>query len=136
MRTSAATGDVTLLTTVMASARPVLSRLTPLAVSARTRNPAYPEVPTVVESGGPAGVELAAWSTLMARPDTPKFIQQKVFTDVTRALRAPNVQKLAADLGLDLGGRPADEVATMIEGEGRIYRELVETLKLQKDFGQ
>jgi tripartite-type tricarboxylate transporter receptor subunit TctC len=136
MRASAATGDITLLTTVMASARPVLARLTPLAVSAGTRNPAYPEVPTVVESGGPAGVELAAWSTLMARPETPKAVQQKVFTDVTAALQAPAIRKLAADLGLDLGGRPADEVAKMIEAEAKIYRELVETLKLQKDFGQ
>ncbi len=63
----------------------------------------------------------------MARPETPKPILQKVFTDFTRAMQAPRVRKLAAKLGLDLGGRPAGEVVKMIESEARIYRELIET---------
>lgn len=50
MRVAAANGDITLLTTVMASAKPVLDRLHPLAVTAPQRQAAYPDVPTAAES--------------------------------------------------------------------------------------
>ena len=133
MRIAATTGDIALLTTVMVSARPVIGRLTPLAVTSRSRNPAYPEVPTVAESGGPADFEASAWSTLMTSPDTPRPVLQKVHADVVRALQAPGVRKLSADLGFDVGGKTAEQTAQFIQGEARVYRELVEAAKLQRD---
>jgi len=132
MRVAAANGDITLLTTVMASARPVLDRLQPLAVTAPQRQAAYPDVPTVVESGGPP-IYLTAWSTLMARPETPPAILQKVHADVTAALRQPDVRKRAADLGFDVGGRTPAEVREFIRSEARTYREIVEVTKSQRD---
>lgn len=134
MRLAAATGDVTLMTTVMASARPVLDRLTPLALSGSKRNPAYPDVPTVVESGGPPGVESSAWSALMARPEAPAPILRKVHADVVRVLRLPVLQKRSADLGLDPGGRSPEEVAQFIRGEAKNYREVIEAANIQRDL--
>jgi len=133
MRVAATTGDVTLLTTVMASARPVLERLTPLAVTAPSRQAAYPDVPTVAESGGPAGLNLTAWSTLMARPDTPPAVLHKVYTDVIATLQRPEVRKRAAELGFDVGGRTPEQVRDFIRAEARTYREIVEVTKSQRD---
>lgn len=132
MRVAAANGDITLLTTVFVSARPVIDRLQPLAVTAPQRQAAYPDVPTVVESGGPP-IHLTAWSTLMARPETPPAILQKVHADVTAALRQPDVRKRAADLGFDVGGRTPAEVREFIRAEARTYREIVEVTKSQRD---
>ncbi len=133
MRVAAANGDITLLTTVMASARPVLDRLTPLAVTAPQRQAAYAEVPTVAEAGGPANFNLAAWSTLMARPETPPAVLHKVYADVTAVLKQPEVRKRAADLGFDVGGRTPAEVREFIRAEARTYREIVEVTKSQRD---
>jgi len=118
---------------VMISARSVLNRLTPLAVTSRARNPAYPDVPTVGESGGPESFEMSAWSTLMAHADTPKPVLQKVYADVIRAMQAPGVRKLTADLGFDIGGRSPEQTAEFIRSEARVYRELVDVAKLQRD---
>lgn len=134
MRLAAATGDITLMTTVMVSARSIIDRLTPLATSGSKRNAAYPDVPTVAESGGPSGVESSAWNTLMARPDTPEPILRKVYADVVRALQLPSMHKRNVDLGFDPGGRSPEEVAQFISREAKIYREVIETAKIQREL--
>ena len=136
MRLAGATGDVTLMTTVMVSAKPVIDRLTPLALSSARRNPAYPEVPTVAESGGPAGIESSAWNTIMARPDTPEPILRKLYADFVRAMQLPSIQKRIADLGFDAGGKPAAEVAAFIGREAKAYREVIEAANIQRELGQ
>jgi len=133
MRAAAANGEITLLTTTMASARPVLDRLTPLAVTAPGRQAAYPDVPTVGEAGGPAGFDLSAWSTLMARPETPRVTLDKVYADVVGLLKREDVRKRAADLGFEVGGRSPDQVRAMIAAELKTYRHVVEVTKSQRD---
>lgn len=136
MRLAGATGDVTLMTTVMVSAKAVIDRLTPLAVSSAKRNPAYPDVPTVAESGGPPGIESSAWNTIMARPDTAEPILRRLYGDLVRAMQLPSIQKRIADLGFDPGGKPAAEVAEFIRREARTYREVIEAANIQRELGQ
>ena len=57
-----------------------------LAVAAPRRVAGFPDVPTVAESGGPAGFELSAWTALLAPKDTPKAVVEKIQKDVAAVL--------------------------------------------------
>lgn len=57
-----------------------------LAVAAPRRVAGFPEVPTVAESGGPAGFELSAWTALLAPKGTPRAVVEKIQKDVAAIL--------------------------------------------------
>ena len=57
---SVATGEVTLVVTSVATAKPIIDRLRPLAVAAKPRQAQFADIPTVEEAGGPAGLEIVA----------------------------------------------------------------------------
>ncbi|MBS0451542.1 MAG: tripartite tricarboxylate transporter substrate binding protein [Proteobacteria bacterium] len=57
-----------------------------IAVAGPRRNAAFPDVPTVAESGGPAGFEVIGWTTLAAPPGLPKAVTDKIRRDVEKAL--------------------------------------------------
>ncbi|OVZ60308.1 TctC [Pigmentiphaga sp. NML080357] len=64
-----------------------------LAVSAPRRLAGFPDVPTVAESGGPAGFDLAGSVALLAPKGTPVAVADKVQRDVAQVLRDPEVLK-------------------------------------------
>ena len=66
-------------------------KLRPLAVTSAQRNPLYPDVPTVAESGYP-GFEAISWSGLSAPRATPKPILDKLETAAVQAMQSPSVR--------------------------------------------
>lgn len=63
-----------------------------LAVAAPKRVAGFPDVPTVAESGGPAGFELSAWTALLAPKGTPKAVVEKIQKDVASVLSEQDVK--------------------------------------------
>lgn len=57
-----------------------------LAVAAPKRVAGFPEVPTIAESGGPAGFELSAWTALLAPKGTPRATVEKIQKDVASVM--------------------------------------------------
>ncbi len=91
-------------------------RLRPLAVTAPKRLAAFPNVPTVAESGY-AGFEAATWSGLVAPVGTPPAIINKLNAATNNALRGKELlDKLAEDGSTPLGGTPA-QFAAFIKAE-------------------
>ncbi|HQR86944.1 MAG: TctC [Burkholderiales bacterium 35-55-47] len=73
------------------------SKLRYLAVAAPKRVGAFPHVPTVGESGGPAGFEVSGWTAVVAPSGVPKAVADKIQRDVQKALAEPDVkEKLAS----------------------------------------
>ena len=68
-------------------------RLRPLAVAARKRLPSHPEIPTLVEAGGPA-VEMHPWAALMAVAGTPAPVVEKLQHDAVAALGTAEVREI------------------------------------------
>ena len=56
-------------------------KLKMLAVAEKERSSAVPEVPTMIEAGVPNFVS-SAWYALVAPPNTPKQLQEKINRDV------------------------------------------------------
>ncbi len=72
-----------------------------IAVTAPKRHPAFPDVPTVAESGGPAGYEMTGWTTLATPPGLPKAVADKIQKDVEAALAEPDMAQRCAAFGYE-----------------------------------
>ena len=72
------------------------------------RHPFLPDVPTFIEQGYKEFV-MGNWTGIVAPVKTPKAIVDKLATEITRIIRAPDMSKRLQDMGVDpLGGTPAE----------------------------
>jgi tripartite-type tricarboxylate transporter receptor subunit TctC len=75
-------------------------RLRALAISASSRTPLLPEVPTVAESGYPAFNALQ-WYGLCAPAHTPRTVVERLNAALNNALANPDVRRRLAEQGAD-----------------------------------
>ena len=87
-----------------------------LAVTTTQRSGVAPDIPTMVESGL-AGYELSSWQAVFAPAGTPKPIIDRLYTEISRILKMPDVAKRLGDLGLDLSGMPPADLAAVIKAD-------------------
>ena len=103
-------------------------RLRPLAVSGLRRNPAYPDVPTVAESGLP-GFNVNAWVGLFGPAGMPAAVTERLHAATVKTLRRPEVAKRLASLGGEVvGGGPA-QMAAHLRGEMERWAKLAREVK-------
>ena len=91
------TGEVAMvITSPINAASSVMSRrLKLLAVTSATRSPAFPDVPTMAESGIP-GYEYLLWNGLLLPGATPQPIVERVHAELAKAAGAKDVIELLA----------------------------------------
>ena len=73
-------------------------KLIGLATTGATRDPAFPNLPTIAESGLP-GFETRLWIGMTVRAGTPKPIIDKLAAAATKAIQDPQVKATLAKLG-------------------------------------
>lgn len=95
-----------------------------IAVSARVRSAALPEVPTTVEAGLPS-FESSAWFALLAPRGTPKAIVEKLNTTAVAALRDPTLRARLIEIGADPSPMAPEELREFISAEIIKWREIV-----------
>jgi len=82
-------------------------KLRALAVASLERNPAYPDTPTIAESGYP-GFSAVSWFGLSAPAGTPKEIIQKLNDATVKAMNMPDVKSRLQSVGfVVVAGTPA-----------------------------
>ena len=87
-----------------------------LAMFADKRLPAAPEVPTIVEAGGPP-IESSSWVMYFAPPGTPPAIVDKLSKAVAQALQSPEIVARFNELGIIPMGKNPTETAKFLEDE-------------------
>jgi tripartite-type tricarboxylate transporter receptor subunit TctC len=101
-------------------------KLRALAVTTAQRSIVAPEVPTMAEAGL-AGYELGSWQAVFAPAGTPAPIIERLYVEIAKILKQPDVVKRLNELGLELSGMPPAEFAAMVKAEvprlGKIVRE-------------
>ena len=86
-------------------------RLRALAVTSAKRAAAFPNVPTMAESGVP-GYDVVSWQAIFAPAGTPRPIVDRLHAELAKILQDPEVKDRLAKLGLDASGMtPADLTA-------------------------
>ena len=101
-------------------------KLRALAVTTAKRSAVAPDVPTMAESGL-AGYEISSWQAVFAPAGTPKPIIDRLYSEISKILQLPDVQKRLSDMGLDLSGMPPQELAALVKADvprlGKIVKE-------------
>jgi tripartite-type tricarboxylate transporter receptor subunit TctC len=123
-------GEIQLGFTTMFGVRPHLAsgRLRVLAITAKQRSPAMPELPTVAEAGVP-GYEVDQWYGVITGARVPRAIVNKLAAGIRDAMKSPEVvQRLAADGSTAVSTSPEQFSA-------HIKSEIVKWRRLAKEAG-
>nr|WP_279387773.1 tripartite tricarboxylate transporter substrate-binding protein [Roseicella frigidaeris] len=105
--------------------------LRPLAVTTAHRVAAYPELPTIAESGLP-GFDIATWYAIWGPPRLPAPIARRLQGAVAEAVARPEVRERLATLGAEPVADTPEAFAAFCAREyerwGRLVREARVTL--------
>lgn len=107
-------------------------KLIGLATTAAKRDPAFPDLPTIAESGYP-GFDERLWQGLTAPAGTPKDVI-KVLEDATRkAISTPEVQKALTAQGFSPLIGTAEEFNALYRSERDKYAKVIKAIGLDKE---
>jgi tripartite-type tricarboxylate transporter receptor subunit TctC len=95
-----------------------------LAVTSRERNPALPDVPTVIESGI-KGFEVVGFYGFLAPAGTPKEAVNKLSDAFKQVLQMPDVRNRMVSQGADPAFMGADDFAAFLAAEMPRWAEVV-----------
>ena len=99
-------------------------KLKALVVTSKSRSPALPEVPTLIESGI-TGAESGSWIGFLAPTGTPKEIIDKIVSSVREVVAMPEVsQQLIAQGAVPTSNTPA-QFAELIASDRRKYAKII-----------
>jgi tripartite-type tricarboxylate transporter receptor subunit TctC len=105
-------------------------RLRALAVTGRKRLAAFPELPTVAESGVP-GYEVMTWGGILAPAGIPRPVLDRLNAEMQRAVRSPVVIERYGSLGaVPVAGTP-EQFAELIRSEAAKWAKVVKFAQVQ-----
>ena len=91
-------------------------KLRVLAVASPERNPAYPDTPTIAESGFP-DFSAVSWFGLSAPAGTPKPVIDKLRAEAVTALTNPEFKRRMEENGFVVVGSTPDEFTAFVAAE-------------------
>jgi tripartite-type tricarboxylate transporter receptor subunit TctC len=103
-----------------------------VAVGSLTRDPQFPDLPTVAESGVP-GFEAIQWVGLLAAAGTPRPIVDRLNAEVDRALRDPDLVAKLAQQGINPAGGTPEDFQKVISSEVRQWTEVARAANIKAE---
>jgi tripartite-type tricarboxylate transporter receptor subunit TctC len=100
-------------------------RMKALAVTAKTRHPQLPNVPTTAEAGFPE-LEVTSWQAAAAPAKTPREVVSKLNEAAVKALRSPEVRERMNQIGFDVVGGTPEEFGKFMQDEIDRWTKVVE----------
>ncbi|MEO6319898.1 MAG: tripartite tricarboxylate transporter substrate binding protein [Polaromonas sp.] len=104
-----------------------------LAYAGSRRMASYLDVPTVAESGGPAGFELQTWVAMYGPKGIPKPVAERIRGSVAKALAEADTRDRLANFGFEPWLVPSAEVTKAAEADKLRYAEIVKRAKIALD---
>jgi tripartite-type tricarboxylate transporter receptor subunit TctC len=107
-------------------------KLRVLAVSAASRIPSLPDVPTFAEAAGVPDFEVVSWHMLFAPSGTPKPVLARLNAEMNKIMASPDVQEKIKAIGLLPVGTPSlDDIQKFIGSEREKWGTLIRKLGLE-----
>jgi tripartite-type tricarboxylate transporter receptor subunit TctC len=104
-----------------------------LAVAAPKRVSAFPNVPTIGESGGPAGFEVSGWTTIAAPRGLPKVVTDKIHRDIEKALAEPDVREKFASFAYEPFTLTREQLNAYIQAESTRFGSIIKKAQVSLD---
>ena len=133
--TAVATQELSFALGTLGSTRALLQagKLRYVAVAAPKRHPAFPDVPTVAESGGPAGFEVTGWTTIAAPPGLPPAVAEKLNRDIEKALAEPDFKAKYEAFGYEPYPIGRAQFEQLVKDESARYAAVIKQAKVTLD---
>lgn len=127
MYVAIAGGDVGWAFSTLGSALPLMQsgRLKLIAIAAKQRLKNLPDVPTLEEAGGPAGMVVDSWLAVVAPRGTPPEIVRKINADINKQLADPEVLQQMERFGFEAAPGTPEQLADIIRADEKKFAELV-----------
>jgi tripartite-type tricarboxylate transporter receptor subunit TctC len=103
-----------------------------LAVSSDKRNPALPDVPTVMQAGV-AGYNVASWNALAAPAGTPPDVVARLGRAAREAVASPEVQARLGRLGMRLQGSTPAELQALLTSEIKRWGDVIRAAGIEPE---
>ena len=107
-------------------------RLRALAVTSPQRNPLYPDVPTIAESGVP-GFAAMSWTGLSAPKGTPKPILDKLEAAAVAALQSPAVRQKLESQGFVVTPQGSTAYSAFVAKEIDRWTQVIKTAGIKPE---
>jgi tripartite-type tricarboxylate transporter receptor subunit TctC len=107
-------------------------KLKPLAVTSAERNPALPNVPTMVESGFPNFL-VTAWFGIAAPKGIPDAVSQRLQASIQKIVAQKDVAESIARLGATVTFMNAQQANQFMTADTQRWRKVIERAKIQMD---
>src|SRR5882672_7202550 len=101
-----------------------------LAIADLERAGSVPEIPTFSEAGLP-GFRSITWFGLVAPPNTPAALADKINHDVVEVLVSPDVSNKLRDLSLDRGPTTRPDTAKFFAEETALWSQVIKQAKIE-----
>jgi tripartite-type tricarboxylate transporter receptor subunit TctC len=101
-------------------------------IAAEKRSPIAPEIPTVLEAGGPAMV-VSSWYGLLAPVGTPRDIITKLHAEAAKALAATDLLERFQAAGLEPMGSTPDQFAAAIREDFARWAKVVRAANIRAE---
>jgi tripartite-type tricarboxylate transporter receptor subunit TctC len=101
-------------------------KLRALAVSSAQRNPLYPDVPTIAESGY-KGFEALSWSGMSVAKGTPQAVVDKLEAAIAQAMQSDAVKQRMTSAGFVIPAQGAKPYAAFVGKEIDTWTRVIKT---------
>jgi tripartite-type tricarboxylate transporter receptor subunit TctC len=129
LSTVAGETQLTVISSLLAAPHVASGKLRALATGGLTRDPQFPDVPTMKELGYP-DVEAVTWVGIYAPSGTPREIVQKLNSEIARIIREPDIKAKLDQQGLILAGGPPEELGRLISEEIKRWTDVARANKI------
>ena len=89
------------------------------------RSAAFPDLPTIAESGVP-GYEAGTWTGVIAPAHLPRPIVDKLNAAINKAIASPSFQARFAQIGDEPAGGTPEDFAKLIAADSAKWKDVVE----------
>jgi tripartite-type tricarboxylate transporter receptor subunit TctC len=124
--------QMTVMSPIASLAQIQAGALRPLAVTSLERDPHFPDLPSIAESGFP-GFEGIAWVGLFTTAGTPKEIIERLNVEVKRILADRAFAQRLEEQGMTPVGGSAEDFAAFVSREIRRWRDAAKAAKVKME---
>ena len=107
-------------------------KLRALAVTSPQRNPLYPDVPTIAESGFP-GFQALSWSGLSAIKGTPQPIVDKLEAAMKKIMASPEIRQRMEGVGFVVPPTGAKAYHDFVKSEIELWTRVIKTAGIKPE---
>lgn len=108
-------------------------RIRALAVTSKERSAAYPDLPSIAESGVSSlkDFEVIGWYGMLAPAGTPPAIVERLSREFTAIIKDPEVRKEMESRGMVALGESPAQFQALIDRERSVWQRLIAEAKIK-----